>query len=397
MKQSFEIDVSIVLGGGLGREVVALRRELAALYRTTSLSRTRRRELLVMPSRETDGKLRSNFLPEYIFGHRAKKLAHFGRSGVARLTERKPSNAEKIAVSWPQAGLLRYPEHGNRRFWENLSLVPLARWKSENFLLRVGQEKGLLKKTVIGQQRRPASVLRIRQAGSSLASGPVRLPPRGRVLRPFPASAFPLLPEDRGQRYKPKPMAGAMKPARDKRVRTGHSAVQASVMRSRPSFGSWSPGQGSVALRPTSRSAEHISPNLFAQHARFVFSEPIHAKVANALNGPFAKSRLSGSSGEQDQTGIYPCGRIGEKTSAALALAPTASALRSLKDTQATMMPNERRSLGVPQTGAVYLDGRLVGRWVSDYLAGEAARAPSARVSFDARLGFPWPGPPIAY
>ncbi len=45
-----------------------------------------------------------------------------------------------------------------------------------------------------------------------------------------------------------------------------------------------------------------------------------------------------------------------------------------------------------PAGGAVYLDGRLVGRWLANHLADAASRAPAAAAGFDPRQSFTWPG-----
>ncbi len=47
---------------------------------------------------------------------------------------------------------------------------------------------------------------------------------------------------------------------------------------------------------------------------------------------------------------------------------------------------------GAPAGGAVYLDGRLVGRWLANHLADAASRAPAAAAGFDPRQSFTWPG-----
>ena len=42
--------------------------------------------------------------------------------------------------------------------------------------------------------------------------------------------------------------------------------------------------------------------------------------------------------------------------------------------------------------GPVYLDGRLLGHWLSEHLAREAGRPMGGGVGFDGRMGPAWPG-----
>src|SRR5579875_3057969 len=397
MKQSFEIDVSVVLGGGLGREVIALKRELQALHRTTSVSRAGLREFRIKPIREQEIKQRSNLLPEGLFGHNAKGWADVYRSGVARLRKRKPSSANEAPFVWPRAEFVIYHWPERRSFWERPWPERVAAWKPEISPLRVSEEKDTLKKTLFGKARGPASVLEIRRlARAKQAFGYAGWPIRGRMLRTDSASAFLPFHEAREPKYKPyaqNPIA--IKFAHEKSVKTERPAAHASLMMSWP-FGSRSSGQGPVTLTPNSGSAKPISPRVFAQRGKFVLSGVLKETVSAAPNGAFAKSGSSAPPSDAHQPKVYPVKEAIENPSTTSSLAPRASAGPSFQDTQTVMIPKAGSSLGVPQMGAVYLDGRLVGRWVSDYLANEAARAPSARVSFDSRLGFPWPGPPIA-
>jgi hypothetical protein len=55
----------------------------------------------------------------------------------------------------------------------------------------------------------------------------------------------------------------------------------------------------------------------------------------------------------------------------------------------------EQSQLNAPETGHVFLDGQLVGRWMREHLAQMAARPPSGSTGFDPRLGMIWPGAPI--
>lgn len=48
-----------------------------------------------------------------------------------------------------------------------------------------------------------------------------------------------------------------------------------------------------------------------------------------------------------------------------------------------------------PDDGNIYLDGHLVGRWMSSHLAREAGRPPAGPTGFDARASIIWPGAPI--
>jgi|GEM_PF-2490846 len=397
MKQSFEIDVSVVLGGGLSREVTALKRELQALHRTTSLSRAGLREFRIKPIREQGITRRSNLLSEGLFGYNAKGWTDVYRSGVARLRERRRNSADEVAISGHRTEFVIYRSPEKRSFWERPPRTRVAAWKPEISPLRASEEKETLKKALVGKAWSPISGLEIhRLARAKQAFGYAGWPPRGRMLRPDSPSAFSPFPEAREPNYKPyaqNPIA--IKPAYGKSMRTERLAAHAPLMMSRP-FGSRSSGQSPVMLTRNFESAKPISPRVFAQHGKYVLSGVLKGTVAAAPNGAFTKSGSSAPLSDAHQPKVYPFKQATENPSTPSSLAPKATAALSFQDAQIVMIPSAERSLGVPQMGAVYLDGRLVGRWVSDYLANEAAGAPSARVSFDSRLGFPWPGPPIA-
>lgn len=58
------------------------------------------------------------------------------------------------------------------------------------------------------------------------------------------------------------------------------------------------------------------------------------------------------------------------------------------------ILSEQNQSAG-SETGHVFLDGQLVGRWMREHLAQLAARPPSGSTGFDPKLSMMWPGAPI--